>query len=1605
MANNSIRVAVSDPISAVKVSVNSQNPQRVRNIQYVSPVAGLQPAFDKANIAFDYATASYNKANTAFDAASQIAPAYNQANGAYATANAAFAVANNVFPQIQPAFNQANAAYAHANASYTTANGASTLAQVSFDTANSVSIGANSYTNAANASLKLYVDARDSLLNEFTQIVYNSSNSKLSLSGGTINGDLNVTGQANVIQRMSVGLSGYTILPNLIAQFTGNSDHYSQINQQNLSGNGSGDIVVTTNNGSDTVNYIDMGIAGNTYNTQSFNAFSFINPNDGYVTLIGNPGQNFGGNLFIGTSGSNGSFSGIGDIVFIQGDSLSEVGRWKIREGLVIKTGTTSTSNSSGALVVQGGIGANGAIRGDALYDSGTRVINVAQAAYDNVNTSITNTNSYITSNVISLRNEIASNLTSFNASISANAASANSVINTRVSANVATLRGEITANAASANSVINTRVSANVATLRGEITANAASANAVINSNISSNVSTLRAEISSNVSTLRSEISANAASANSVINTNISANVATLRSEISANAASANSVINTNISSNVATLRSEISSNVSTLRSEITANAASANAVINSNISSNVSTLRSEISANAASANSVINTNISANVATLRGEIAANAVSANSVINTNISANVATLRGEINSNILSVFGQANASYATANAAYAAANTKFSSSGGTITGTVYITEDLSVTGNLIIGGNTTSISANDLVINDSIIFLANNNTSNILDLGLVGHFTTTYLQHSGVVRDHDDGTWKFFSNVVPNPTTTVIFDANTIYDKIKVGGIDTPFANINGTDILVYSTSAYSTVNTSITNTNSYITSNVAALRSEISTNNTTTYNHANAAYAQANTANNGLTTKFDKTGGAITGAITATGDVKGFSLESTQSVGLEGGELRLSTATAGNTTLSGTTITVDIYGDKLRFFETGGTNRGAFINLASATASVGFDLLAPTGGSGTVDQYARNTANAAFDKANTGGASVDQYARDTANASFANGNTTITNTNSYISSNIATLRGEISSNVSTINGSITANAASANAVINSNISANVATLRSEISANAASANSVINTNISANVSTLRSEITANAASANAVINSNISANVTTLRSEITANAASANAVINTNISANVATLRSEIASNTANAFEQANAAYAYANSIAANGIVNTLSTGSATRIALSGSTGNVTVDLATVSTITAGTYAYPLLNLDAYGRIVQISNQLPVIYIVPGTGISANANSGIVQISANLIDSISNTSTTYAPVANSVNTLRIQTDASISSNVSSLRSEITANAVSANSVINSRILANISSVFAQANAAYAHANAAYAQANTGGGGGGGVGSSTSDLDFKTYTATAGQTNFDVDYTVPFVNVYVNGVLLSDADYTASSGNNVVLATGCSANDIVNLFGFTSLEIIPSQTGNSGKFLTTNGTNVSWAPVSNGTVTSVSANVPSFLSISGSPITSSGTLEIGLSGTALPTTSGGTGNTSLSEASIVTYSGTETLTNKRITPRVVSNTSTSTLTPNIESGDIFVITALDVNLSIEAPTGSPQDGDKIIIRILDNGSTRNLTWNIAYTPMGITLPASTTPSKTTYVGCIYNTNNTRWDVIAATTQA
>ena len=114
---------------------------------------------------------------------------------------------------------------------------------------------------------------------------------------------------------------------------------------------------------------------------------------------------------------------------------------------------------------------------------------------------------------------------------------------------------------------------------------------------------------------------------------------------------------------------------------------------------------------------------------------------------------------------------------------------------------------------------------------------------------------------------------------------------------------------------------------------------------------------------------------------------------------------------------------------------------------------------------------------------------------------------------------------------------------------------------------------------------------------------------------------------------------------------------------------------------------------------------------------------------------------------------------------------------------------------------------------------------------------------------------------------------------------------------------------------------------------------------------------------------------------------------------------TAAITSARINPRVSTSSSTASITPDIQANDQYNVTALATSLTINAPTGTPVDGNKLLFRILDNGTPQSLSWNATYTAIGTALPSTTTANKTTYVGCIYNANNTRWDVIAVTTQA
>ena len=85
----------------------------------------------------------------------------------------------------------------------------------------------------------------------------------------------------------------------------------------------------------------------------------------------------------------------------------------------------------------------------------------------------------------------------------------------------------------------------------------------------------------------------------------------------------------------------------------------------------------------------------------------------------------------------------------------------------------------------------------------------------------------------------------------------------------------------------------------------------------------------------------------------ATTGSNTFTGitTLKGNALIGTGS-GAEGGELQFAYAQTGNTSLTGSMLVVDIWQDRLRMFENSGNNRGAYLNVASQSNSVGSSIV-----------------------------------------------------------------------------------------------------------------------------------------------------------------------------------------------------------------------------------------------------------------------------------------------------------------------------------------------------------------------------------------------------------------------------------------------------------------------------------------------------------------------------------------------------------------------------------------------------------------------------------------------------------------------------
>lgn len=145
-----------------------------------------------------------------------------------------------------------------------------------------------------------------------------------------------------------------------------------------------------------------------------------------------------------------------------------------------------------------------------------------------------------------------------------------------------------------------------------------------------------------------------------------------------------------------------------------------------------------------------------------------------------------------------------------------------------------------------------------------------------------------------------------------------------------------------------------------------------------------------------------------------------------------------------------------------------------------------------------------------------------------------------------------------------------------------------------------------------------------------------------------------------------------------------------------------------------------------------------------------------------------------------------------------------------------------------------------------------------------------------------------------------------------------------------------------------------------------------------------------------------GTLPVANGGTGAATLTGivkGSGTSAFTAATAgtdyTTPSSTETQTNKRVTPRVTSVSNTTSWTIDSDSFDVAIDTGLTGAVTVNAPTGTPTDGQRLWISLTGTAS-RAITWNAAFEASTIALPTTTSSTARLDVGFIWNVATSKW---------
>lgn len=274
---------------------------------------------------------------------------------------------------------------------------------------------------------------------------------------------------------------------------------------------------------------------------------------------------------------------------------------------------------------------------------------------------------------------------------------------------------------------------------------------------------------------------------------------------------------------------------------------------------------------------------------------------------------------------------------------------------------------------------------------------------------------------------------------------------------------------------------------------------------------------------------------------------------------------------------------------------------------------------------------------------------------------------------------------------------------------------------------------------------------------------------------------------------------------------------------------------------------------------------------------------------------------------------------------------------------------------------------------------------------ASYALSSPGGGGGTTFAGGNVDNRVITATGTTPELNGEANLTFDGSTLAVTG------NVTAISFTGSLLGTSTTASYVLgsNVDGTVSSATTAGSVTNAATFNNGGAGDASGTTFDGSAARTISYNTIGAPSTSGTNAT--GTWGIDITGNAATATSA-TSATTAATASYIQASNIDGV----IQPRATSIASSATPTPDADTTDIYIVTALATGATLGAPTGTPVQGQKLTIRIKDNGGAQTLAYNAAYRAFGATLPTTTTASKTLYLGCIYNSTDAVWDVVAVT---